>query len=411
MKDKMLLAKLLLLLSYNIPFNYGFSIVCNKPVSRTFSKKNVLPSKTLLRMNIGYLSDFYDYYENKDDDQQVPSNMEQGDALEEEMFDTVEDYGEELKDHEETIVLHPVPESPNEKVGSKYVAIFFDADIDNDELRTEDERFNHRKSFATIKSHVRWAREANLVNSTFFGPDNAENKNCDIPFSYTILDTTHTKEIGNIICFNAVTAEDALAYLAKEPIVRYLMKDAKNEESIIDELKDKKVLYKWRHVKEAKLRQDDGRFGLPTAMIGLDDIKAPSSSLESRKIRAEHAKSHYEYLIRSERVIAAGPLLPYDFNHDDDDDKGNSMEIHAGIGDLVFFNSKSLRDGALFAEEDPLSLQGLYESLQVCRYNTIDISGKHVALDKFSTENDDVVFNEMEEEGYPVYDYQTPWIR
>lgn len=93
----------------------------------------------------------------------------------------------------------------------------------------------------------------------------------------------------------------------------------------------------------------------------------------------------------------AGPL----HNLENDDD---------AIGNLVMFNAKDRMDAVSFAEDDPCALAGLYKSLRVHRYNTADISGKCIAVDRYST-TADPLWEEMENEGYAVYDYQTPWLR
>ena len=317
-----------------------------------------------------------------------------------------------------------MPYSPNFVNGAKYIAVILDSELDvlgrskgnlflykniyhlhinfSTFCVSTEELFRHRQKFNTIKSHVRWAREANLVNETVHTWK--EDVKVDIPFSYSILSTDQQSEIGSIICLNAQSSEDALKYLAKEPMIKYLLnceEEDTNGDGVVKVLKKSNLLFQWRHAEEAKLRQDDGRFGLPYAMIGLDAKK-------SENLRDKHAREHYEYLIRSERVIASGSLLSFDTENSSDSE---SKTVGEGIGDIVFFNAPSRSDAILFAESDPLSLQGVYESLRVQRYNTIDVTGKHVAMDKYARSCNDVVFNEMEEEGYAVYDYQTPWVR
>ena len=90
--------------------SYNHNNLNNKNEISTASPSSLL----LLQMNIGYLSDYYDYYENKED-----KFREETDGVEDEDFsdeendldesksETVLDYGEESEDMEETIVLEP----------------------------------------------------------------------------------------------------------------------------------------------------------------------------------------------------------------------------------------------------------------------------------------------------------------
>lgn len=71
-------------------------------------------------------------------------------------------------------------------------------------------------------------------------------------------------------------------------------------------------MYRWRHIRDYSLRIDDGRFGYPCMCLALDREPEVVGNL-----RGEVREDMFEYLIRSERVIAAGPLhLPTELKDD-----------------------------------------------------------------------------------------------
>ena len=156
-------------------------------------------------------------------------------------------------------------------------------------------------------------------------------------------------------------------------------------------------LYRWRQIRDYTLRIDDGRFGYPCMMIGLDDD--PLSVFNTRE---ETKKAMLEYMIKSERVIAGGPLhLPTEFK----DDPSSSP-----VGDLILFNAKSREDAIAFAEAMPSSVNGLYKDLRVHFYNNLDITGKFVSEDPLRDAPGKQMKEALEYWGYPVDDEQTPWL-
>lgn len=296
---------------------------------------------------------------------------------------------------DQTVIIDPIPESPN--AIEKYVAVVIDGDFDQTG-RSAEELFAFRKSFSNQMAHVRWAREANLRNETI--NERLGDLEVDVPFSHSLLSPDLQSEIGSLICLNAKSLESALDYLAKEPFICSMTPNLSHAQRM-KYLKDAKTsaLHRWMHVKEAKLRQDNGRFGFPTVGLGLD-----TRSKKNAALRTDLTREHYEYLIRSEKVIACGPLHPLNNNLHEDPEE-------VAYGSLILFNAASRGEAIQFVESDPLAINGVYKKLTVNQINNIDVSGKHVAMDKFATGPDDIVFEKMEEEGYAVYDYQTPWIQ
>lgn len=156
-------------------------------------------------------------------------------------------------------------------------------------------------------------------------------------------------------------------------------------------------LYRWRQIRDYTLRIDDGRFGYPCLMIGLDDEPENIGN-----IREETKAEMLEYLIKSERVIAGGPLhLPTEFKDD---------PSSIPVGDLILFNAKDRDHAIQFAEEMPSSLKGLYKDLRVHFYNTLDVTGKFVSEDPMRDAPGYQMKEALEYWGYPVDDSQTPWL-
>lgn len=119
-------------------------------------------------------------------------------------------------------------------------------------------------------------------------------------------------------------------------------------------------------------------------------------------LRDEVWEEMLEYWIRSERVIAAGPLhLPTEFKDDP-----SSLPV----GDLILFNAEDRDDAIQFAEDLPAAQAGLYETLRVHFYNTLDITGKFVSEDPLRDAPCHDMKEAMEVWGYPVADEQTPWL-
>lgn len=196
------------------------------------------------------------------------------------------------------------------------------------------------------------------------------------------------------MCIESTTLENAKTLLSQDPIIQRLTHgDISNI-----------PLYRWRHIRDHTLRQDDGRGGSPTLLLALDH--SPSSGNNAiQQLREKVTHAHLEYLIRSERVIAAGPLhVPTEMKDD---------PSSYAIGDLVLFNSPHRDDAIQFVENDPAALAGLYQSMRVHQYNNLDVSGKFVAMNLVYPEKNKPTSDmkeAMELMGYPVDDRQTKWI-
>lgn len=208
------------------------------------------------------------------------------------------------------------------------------------------------------------------------------------------LSSCATRPIGHVLILESADLVHIKSFLATDPVVRKL---GCSVEDI--------PLYRWRHIKDYTLRMDDGRDGYPNVLIQMD---RPAEELGGTDIRSATEEAKLEYMIRSRKVIAAGPLhLPTEIKDDP-----SSMPV----GDIVFFNAMD-RDGAVeFAENDPAALAGLYETMRVHKYNTLDITGKFISENLHTLEGNDDLVNrhlilkeEMRAEGYPVDDEQTSW--
>jgi hypothetical protein len=164
-------------------------------------------------------------------------------------------------------------------------------------------------------------------------------------------------------------------------------------------------IYRWRHIRDYSLRIDDGRDGYPCMCLALDDSSSSGSSsdwTEIQQLRQDTQKDYLEALIRSERVIAAGPLHVPTITKDD--------PSSIPVGDLILFNAKDRNDAVSFCENLPTAMVGLYGSMRVHFYNTLDISGKFVSEDPLRDAPCEQMKEAMEYWGYPVADEQTPWI-
>ncbi len=193
------------------------------------------------------------------------------------------------------------------------------------------------------------------------------------------------------MCIESKTLRDAQDCLAKDPIVQSL---TGGDISDIP-------FFRWRHIRDHTLRQDDGRNGLPYLWISMDRDDGDVS-----KIRSEVEKEHLKYLIQSERIIAAGPIhLPTELK----DDPASQMPV----GDFILFNAVDREEAVMFAEEDPAAKAGLYQKMKVHRYNSLDVTGKFVTTNhvfKGDTEPTHQMKEAMEYWGYPVDDKETKWI-
>lgn len=156
-------------------------------------------------------------------------------------------------------------------------------------------------------------------------------------------------------------------------------------------------LYRWRQIRDYTMRIDDGRFGFPCMLIGMDEDPEVVGN-----VRAETKEAVLEYLIKSERVIAGGPLfLPTELKGDP-----SSMPV----GDFILFNAKNREHAIEFAEELPSAMEGLYKDLRVHFYNNLDITGKFVSEDPMRDAPAHQMKEALEYWGYPVEDEETPWL-
>lgn len=152
--------------------------------------------------------------------------------------------------------------------------MFFALDSELDQNhRDEEQLFEFRRTFQNIRDHVQWAREANLVNETVH--EWKEDVHCEIPWSMPLLGTDLQSEVGQVICIHAQSLDDCVSYLAEEPHIVNLLGDMTKTKRVNFLNKSKHMLFRWRHIKEAKLRHADGVNGFPTIAIGID---APRSN-------------------------------------------------------------------------------------------------------------------------------------
>ncbi|KAL7579394.1 hypothetical protein ACA910_014063 [Epithemia clementina (nom. ined.)] len=311
----------------------------------------------------------------------------------------------------------------SKNAGNRFVSIVWDRLLDQ-EGRDALELFYDRIDLT--EDHVMFCRKANLYNETF----NTESM-VDVLWSLPILSSDLQRVIGNAMCMESTKLEYIHEFMQREPIIQRL---AGGDISKIP-------LFRWRHIRDYTLRIDDGRFGFPCMCLAMDDDEtmsrgsARSSSVSffrrqledewnaaqskaKTKTKTESAAStaattkttpktlqqeQLEYLIRSERVIAAGPLhLPTEFKDDP-----NGQEA---IGDLILFNAKNRDDAVHFVEGLPCAQEGLYRDLRVHFYNTLDVTGKFVSEDPLSESPCADMKEAMEYWGYPVEDHQTPWL-
>ena len=133
-------------------------------------------------------------------------------------------------------------------------------------------------------------------------------------------------------------------------------------------------------------------------LLAFDRPEAMSDGL-----REEIFNDHLEYLIRSERIIAAGPL------HVATDEKKDPESM--AVGTLMLFNAVDRDDAIAFVENDPAALAGLYETMTVHRYNSLDVTGKFVSENLYYPKQNTYQMKEaMQYWGYPVEDDQTKWL-
>lgn len=210
------------------------------------------------------------------------------------------------------------------------------------------------------------------------------------------------------MCLESTELRHVHEVLKRDPIVQMLT--TRGNDDADDDDNNGSIanipLYRWRHIRDYSLRIDDGRDGFPCLCLALDhadDIRSSSASgITNHNIRSDIQPRYIEALIRSERVIAAGPLhLPTEYKDDP-----SSLPV----GDLILFNAKNREDAVDFVENLPSAQVGLYESLRVHFYNTLDVTGKFVSEDLLRDAPCEQMKEALEYWGYPVADEQTPWL-
>ena len=295
----------------------------------------------------------------------------------------------------------PVPMSRN-NVGNRFVAVVYDRihstkDYTSEEDESDDDNDEadmlwgmHNDRIELTEKHVMWARKQNLYDDTF----NTESM-ADILWSHQLLSSDLQRTIGHVVCIDSPTIDDCREALSRDPIIRSLLgTDDKNGECDVSSI----PLYRWRQVRDHTLRRDDGRDGRPNMLLAFDQKEAMSDG-----VREEVTNDHLEYLIRSERIIAAGPL------HVATAEKSDPKSIP--IGTLLFYNSPDRNEAIDFVQNDPAALAGLYETMSVHRFNNLDVTGKFVSENLYFPKQNTYQMKEaMEYWGYPVEDQQTKWL-
>lgn len=339
------------------------------PISQGFTPP-LLPNPTTKLFMSSYSMDGSEYsskdsdYDNSDDDDTYRSNRYRD-------FDSEED-------DTPTIELQPVPMSKNS--GNRFVALVWDRLLDTegrDALERHDDRI------ALTEDHVMFCRKCNLYSEEF----NTESM-VDVVWSRQVLSSDLKRTIGGAYCMESTKLDYIMEHMKNEPIINMLTKGDVS----------KVALYRWRHIRDYSLRIDDGRKGSPCMLVGMD-----YEPEEIGNIQAEVRQRQLEALIRSERVIAAGSLhLPTEFK----DDPASALPV----GDLIFFNAKNRAEAVEFAESLPGAQEGLYKTLQVNFYNTLDTTGKFVSEDPMRDAPCADMQEALEVWGYPTGDDQTPWL-
>jgi uncharacterized protein YciI len=194
--------------------------------------------------------------------------------------------------------------------------------------------------------------------------------------------------IGHAICYESTHLSYVQDVCRNDPIVQKLTGGGDLRHI---------PLYRWRHIRDYSLRQDDGRFGYPCMIVAIDYEPEHVGSL-----RQDIAHDNLEYLIRKECVIAAGPL------HVLTEFKDDPSSI--ALGDLILFNAKNREDAIAFAENIPAAQEGLYQTMRVHFYNALDVTGKFVSEDPLRDAPCSEMKDALEYWGYPVSDDQTPWL-
>jgi len=305
----------------------------------------------------------------------------------EDMRSNYNGYRDDDQDDVETIELGPVPMSKNS--GNRFVALYWDHELEEKKLNKtnsppRESWWLHYDRDDLNEDHVMFCRKRNLYNETF----NTDSM-VDIIRSLPILASDLKRVVGHCMIMDSTDINFVKELMREEPILKSLTDDGERVDDV--------PLYRWRHIRDYTLRIDDGRFGYPCMMVGLDDEPEVVGNT-----RPETEKETLEYLIRSQKVIMGGPLyLPTEFKDD---------PSSIAVGDLIMFNAKDREDAIKFVENMPSSQHGLYKDLRVHFYNQLDITGKFVSEDPNRDAPGYQMKEAMEYWGYPVDDDQTPWL-
>lgn len=290
--------------------------------------------------------------------------------------------GDGSEDDSPTIEESPVPMSKN--AGNRFLAFVFDKALVGD--KNADPMKLHEQRIGTTEDHVMFCRKANLYNETF----NTESM-ADILWSHQLLSADVKRTVGHVLCIESTSVQYAKDVLSRDPIVQKLTGGD------ISEI----PFYRWRQIRDYTLRTDDGRDGLPNLLIAMDR----SAEEGTGNLRNDLRDEFLEYLIKSERIISAGPM------HLCTDLKDDPSSI--AVGDFIIFNAKDRNDAIEFAENTPTAKAGLYESMKLHRFNSLDVTGKFVATNLAfpeKTKHTEDMKEALEYWGYPVDDRQTKWL-
>lgn len=293
-------------------------------------------------------------------------------------------------DEVETIEQKPVPMSKN--AGNRFVALYWDHELEERRADGKDPRESwwlHYDRDDLNEDHVMHCRKRNLYNETF-----NEDSMVDVMRSLPILASDLKRIIGHCMVMESTDLKHVKDLLKEDPIVKSLTDGGDRADEV--------PLYRWRQIRDYTLRQDDGRFGFPCLMIGLDEDPETTGNNKGADLRTETEKPVLEYLIKSQKIISGGPLhLPTEFKDD---------PSSTAVGDLIMFNAKDREDAIAFVENLPSAKAGLYKDLRVHFYNQLDVTGKFVSEDPNRDAPGYQMKEAMEYWGYPTEDEQTPWL-
>mmetsp|Transcript_47130 Transcript_47130/g.47979 ORF Transcript_47130/g.47979 Transcript_47130/m.47979 type:complete len:390 (-) Transcript_47130:515-1684(-) len=369
---------------YNVDVINGFSTRYNNNINNNVQKILSLPSSRSSSSSL-FMSSFSadgSEYSAKDSDYESDGDGE------EKNWGEGDSYREDQQDNNApTKELKPVPMSKN--TGNRFVSLYWDHELEGGKLNKEEEPreswWLHYDRDDLNEDHVMFCRKNNLYNETF----NSDSM-VDILRSLPILASDLKRVVGHCMIMESTDIKHVKELIREDPILKSLTDDGER----IDEV----PLYRWRHIRDYTLRIDDGRFGFPCMMVGLDD----DPETIGNEGRFETEKAVLEYLIKSQKVIMAGPLyLPTEFKND---------PSSFAVGDLVMFNAKDREDAINFVENMPSTQNGLYKDLRVHFYNQLDVTGKFVSEDPNRDAPGYQMKEAMEHWGYPVDDEQTPWL-